>query len=371
VKSSYDFAILGGGIAGVSAAYFLSKTAKVALIEREPSWGFHASGRSAAVFIEAYDNFILSDLTLDSKDFFINPDPEFSKSPIVQPLGGVTVFRPDELEQAQSYLTHWQTRCPSLRLIDQSDAVSLIPILKAEAIAGAIYDPNLLSIDTHQLLQCMLRGVRKHGGQLFCGIDSEPRITLHNIWEIDVGKVSVRAPVLINAAGAWGNEVALMAGQQPLPLTPARRTAAVIKVPGGAPDWPMLKTFNQQLYVKPEQPGLLVSPQDETPSAAADAYPEELDLAVAIERFEKLCEFSVSRIHRSWAGLRTLTPDRRPVLGFANTEEKFFWIAGQGGAGIQTAPALGRIAADALIHGAAISSQLDPCRFARADDVSA
>ena len=365
MKNSYDFAILGGGIAGVSAAYFLSKTAKVVLIEREPSWGLHASGRSAAVLIEAYDNFIVSDLTLDSKDFFINPDPEFSESPIVQPLGGITVFRPDELEQAQKYLTQWQTRCPGLSLVDQSDAVSLFPILKAEAIAGAIYDPNLLSIDTHQLLQCMLRGVRTNGGQLFCGIDSEPRISLHNIWEIDVGNVSVRAPMLINAAGAWANEVALMAGQQPLPLTPARRTAAVVKVRGGAPDWPMLRTFNQQLYIKPEQPGLLVSPQDETPSAAADAYPEELDLAVAISRFEKLCEFRVSRIHRSWAGLRTLTPDRCPILGFANTEENFFWIAGQGGAGIQTAPAIGRMIADILIEGSNVDARLHPRRFER------
>ncbi|MED5347058.1 MAG: FAD-dependent oxidoreductase, partial [Pseudomonadota bacterium] len=139
----------------------------------------------------------------------------------------------------------------------------------------------------------------------------------------------------------------------------------------GAPEWPMLRTIDQQLYVKPEEPGLMLSPQDETPSEAMDAQPDELDLAIAMDRFHKLCDFDVSTIHRSWAGLRTLTPDRCPAVGFSNTDKDFFWLAGQGGAGIQTAPAIGRMTADILIAGAPVNAQLDPRRFASSESAHA
>ena len=158
-----------------------------------------------------------------------------------------------------------------------------------------------------------------------------------------------------------------MADQKPLPLLPKRRTAAVIRMPDGAPHWPMLRTMDQQLYVKPEEPGLMLSPQDEKPSTALDAQPEELDLAIAMDRFHRLCDFNVSSIHRSWAGLRTLTPDRCPAVGFSNADENFFWLAGQGGAGIQTAPAIGRMTADILINASKVDARLDPCRFGRAE----
>ncbi len=371
MPSSYDFAILGAGIAGVSAAYFLSKTAKVALIEREDSWGYHASGRSAAVFIEGYENPTVSKLTQDSKDFFVEATDNFSDYPVVKPLGGLTVVPTDQTDQAHAFLDRWQSLNPCLAFIEQSDALNRIPILRAEGLAGAIWDPNLLSIDTHQLMQGLLRAFFSNGGELLCGKTATLQRRARRDWAIDAHGLAVKTPIVINAAGAWANEVALMADQAPLPLVPNRRTAAVIKMEHGAPDWPMLRTMDQQLYVKPEEPGLMLSPQDETPSKAMDAQPDELDLAIAMDRFHKLCDFDVSTIHRSWAGLRTLTPDRCPAVGFSNTDKDFFWLAGQGGAGIQTAPAIGRMTADILIAGAPVNAQLDPRRFASSESAHA
>lgn len=364
MTSSYDFAILGAGIAGVSAAYFLSKSAKVALIEREDSWGYHASGRSAAVFIEGYENPTVSELTLKSKNFFVEATNIFSDYPIIKPLGGLTVVPTTKLDEATVFLDRWRKLNPGLALIDKSVAMMRVPILRAEEVAGAIWDPNLLSIDTHQLMQSLLRAFFSNGGQLLCGKDAQlQRRQAGQVWEIDAQDLSIRTPTVINAAGAWANEVALMADQKPLPLLPKRRTAAVIKMPNGAPDWPMLRTLDQQLYVKPEEPGLMLSPQDETPSTAMDVQPEEIDLAIAMDRFHKLCDFEVARIYRSWAGLRTLTPDRCPAVGFSNPDENFFWLAGQGGAGIQTSPAVGRMTADILIEGSEVDARLDPRRF--------
>ena len=367
MPSNYDFAILGAGVAGVSAAYFLSKSAKVALIEREDSWGYHASGRSAAVFIEGYENPTVSELTLNSKNFFVEPNTDFNDYPIVKPLGGLTVVPSDKLDQATIFLDQWRKFNPNMTLIDKSEALARVPIIREKALAAAIWDPNLLSIDTHQLMQGLLHAFFANGGKLLCGREAKLQQQPSKVWKIDAKDISITTPVLINAAGAWANEVALMADQKPLPLLPKRRTAAVIRMPDGAPHWPMLRTMDQQLYVKPEEPGLMLSPQDEKPSTAMDAQPEELDLAIAMDRFQKLCDFNVSSIHRSWAGLRTLTPDRCPAVGFSNADENFFWLAGQGGAGIQTAPAIGRMTADILINASKVDARLDPCRFGRAE----
>ena len=273
MPSSYDFAILGAGIAGVSAAYFLSKTAKVALIEREDSWGYHASGRSAAVFIEGYENPTVSKLTQDSKDFLLK---QLTTSAITLSSNSSvqTVVPTDQTNQAHALTV--QSLNPCLAFIEQSDALNRIPILRAEGLAGAIWDPNLLSIDTHQLMQGLLRAFFSNGGELLCGKTATLQRRARRDWAIDAHGLAVKTPIVINAAGAWANEVALMADQAPLPLVPNRRTAVVIKMEHGAPDWPMLRTMDQQLYVKPEEPGLMLSPQDETPSEAMDAQPDEL-----------------------------------------------------------------------------------------------
>ena len=367
MQDNFDFVVVGAGIAGLSAAYFLSQSARVAVIEREASPGYHASGRSAAVFIEAYDNPTVSDLSLQSKPFFNSPPAGFSDYPLVQPLGGLMVIRPDETTAAADYLATWSGRCPKLGMVTTEEAVERVPILKSTAIAGAIYDPNLMAIDTNQLMQCFLRGVRKNGGKLFCSSDVRVTRTTAKLWQVRGADCSFAAPTLINAGGAWANDIANNAGIAPLPITPCRRTAFIVDLAAvgfssKAPPWPMVRTLKQDLYFKPEDPGLLISPQDETPAPACDVQPEELDIAIAADRFEFLCQLSVSSIKSRWAGLRSITPDRCPLIGPSN-DEQFIWLAGQGGAGFQTCPAVGQLVADTLLRGKTVPKDVDPKRF--------
>ncbi len=374
MQDNFDFVVVGAGIAGLSAAYFLSQSARVAIIEREASPGYHASGRSAAVFIEAYDNPTVSDLSLQSKSFFKSPPAEFSDYPLVQPLGGLMLIRPDEIDVAADYLATWSERCPDLSLITTDEAVEQVPVLKTSAINGAIYDPNLMAIDTNQLMQCFLRGVRKNGGKLFCDADVHVTRTPAKLWQVDCSDASFAAPTLINAGGAWANDVAKNAGIAALPITPCRRTAFIIDLASTgfgtkARSWPRVRTLRQDLYFKPEEPGLLISPQDETPASACDAQPEELDIAVAANRFELLCQLRVSSVKSRWAGLRSITPDRRPLIG-STDDEHFVWLAGQGGAGFQTSPSVGQLIADALLHGKSVPKDVDPKRFSGWENAS-
>ena len=369
MKNTFDFVILGAGVAGLSAAYFLSKSARVAVVERESAWGYHASGRSAAVFIEAYDNPTVSDLSLDSKAFFTEPPAGFSEYPLVKPIGGLMVIRPGESSAADAYLDTWSERCPALRKISADEAIERVPLLRSDSVAGAIYDPNLLTIDTNQLLQCYARGIRQNGGEIiYDGASSIQRKSTKH-WAIEGSRLHIHTPMLLNAGGAWANQIASMASVAPLPITPCRRTALIVGLSQAgfdnkAPDWPMVRTLSQNLYFKPEDPGLLISPQDEIPSEPCDAIPEELDIAIAMDQFEQMCHLPNAQILSHWAGLRSLTPDRCPMIGFAADDEHFFWVAGQGGAGFQTSPAIGELIASALLQGNSIDAQIGPERFA-------
>ena len=194
------------------------------------------------------------------------------------------------------------------------------------------------------------------------------------LWQVDCSDASFAAPTLINAGGAWANDVAKNAGIAALPITPCRRTAFIIDLSSTgfgtkARSWPMVRTLRQDLYFKPEEPGLLISPQDETPAPACDAQPEELDIAVAANRFELLCQLRVSSVKSRWAGLRSITPDRRPLIG-STDDEHFVWLAGQGGAGFQTSPSVGQLIADALLHGKSVPKDVDPKRFSGWENAS-
>ena len=371
MQKHFDFVIFGAGIAGLSAAYFLSKSARVAVVEREQAWGYHSSGRSAAVFIEAYENPTISDLSFDAKDFLNQPPDGFSEYPLVKPLGGLMVIRDSEQAAAEAYLHDWSLRCPRLEHVDAQEALSRVPILRREGLQGAIFDPNLMSIDTNQLMQSYLRGFRANHGELFCEFDCSVECTPTQHWRMRSDDQTLTTPVLVNASGAWANQTAEHAGVQTLPIAPRRRTAALLSMPSGAPSWPMVRTMDQTLYFKPEDPGVMISPQDEGESSACDAQAEELDIAIAIDRFQTLCDFDVSRVHSHWAGLRSLTPDRCPVVGFAEDTANFFWLAGQGGAGIQTSPALGKLAAECLLSGSNLDLRLDPGRFSNQEHADA
>jgi D-arginine dehydrogenase len=182
-------------------------------------------------------------------------------------------------------------------------------------------------------------------------------------WSLQAGEHQLTATVVVNTAGAWANQIAALAGLAEVALTPMRRTAAIIPPPADAKDWPLVHTISEDLYFKPESPGLMVCPQDETPSQAMDAYPEDLDIAVALERFGQVADHPVERIMHKWAGLRTFAPDRYPVVGFAPGAKGFFWLAGQGGFGVQTSPGLGQHAADVILGNTAAQPKINVSRF--------
>ncbi|MCR9261087.1 MAG: FAD-binding oxidoreductase [Pseudomonadaceae bacterium] len=348
--TDYDIAIIGAGAAGLSVAYFLSEDARVVVLEAESQPAYHSSGRSAAMYIEGYENQVVRHLTQSGKNFFFAPPAEFSDTPLVTQAGGLTVSGPAEAPKLERYLNTWQPHCPELQPISVTQARDIIPILRTTWLSAAAYDPSWHNIDVHALLQGYQRGIRQNGGEVITDFRTDNIERAGKHWHMRCADRQVSAPILINAAGAWANHIAELARIDTLPLTPLRRTAAIVPAPANCRDWPLLHTISENLYFKPESPGLMVCPQDETPSPAMDAYAHEIDIAQALDTFAQVADFDVKTVTHSWAGLRTFTPDRFPVVGFDKQNNGFFWLAGQGGFGIQTSPGLARLAADLVKH---------------------
>ena len=359
----WDAIVVGAGVAGLSAAYFAARDARVLVLEQESHPAYHASGRSAAMFITGYENAEVAELTAASSDFFHSPPTGFANAPLLHPRGGLTVAGPDEHAALDDFMAGWAAHCPNQRRIDAAAALQICPILKRSRVDAAAFDPDWLGIDAHELVQGFLRGLRQAGGELITDAPVTALAPRADLWRVTTAKGEFDAPVVINAAGPWAGPLADLAGIAHPTLTPMRRTAAIVDAPEGAGSWPLVHTLPGEVYFKPESPGLMVSLADETPSPPTDAQPEEYDIAVAIDRFEQLTDLPVRQVRRRWAGLRTFAPDRRPLLGFASAAPGFFWLAGQGGFGVQTAPALGRLAADCALHGAPPPAALNAGRF--------
>jgi D-arginine dehydrogenase len=363
LSKHFDFIVIGAGVAGLSAAYFLSKSSSVAILERESHAGMHSSGRSAAVFIESYENYTVSDLTMDSKGFLLDPPKGFSNHDLMRRRGGLSLVGEGEEKLADEFLKSWSSRCPSLKMIDMDEVLSRVPVIKSEAFSHGIFDPELYDIDVNELLSGFSKSIRQNEGGFFFDFSLEHLGFDGKQWLLSGGKQSITGTIIINAAGAWANEIAALAGVEPSPLVPCRRTALTVQSDASSRSWPMVHTFSKGLYFKPEAGDLLISPQDETESGPIDAFPEEFDIATAVDRFENICDHSVKRIKRSWAGLRTLAPDRMPVVGPSNNNQQFIWLAGQGGFGVQTSPALGRLTAGILLNGERIPDAINVSRF--------
>ncbi len=345
----FDFIVVGAGMAGASVAAELAGTGKVALLEQEKRAGVHATGRSAALHSEIYGNATIRALSRASRDFFLAPRgdaPSFAR-----PRGCLHVASAAQLAKLEAFGS----------LVDVCDAVSVfsadqtrarVPVLRAEYLAGALYEHNAYDLDVDAIHQFFLRALAGRGGKLFCNqpFSTAERVSDH--WRVPLGDDVLQAPVLINAAGAWGDIVARGAKVEPVGLEPRRRTVVLVDPPIGISpnDWPAVIDIDEQFYFKPDAGKILLSPADETPSDPCDAYPEELDIALAVERVQAAADIPVTRIPHSWAGLRTFVPDKRPVVGFDRTAPGFFWLVGQGGYGIQTAPALSRVAAALARH---------------------
>ena len=359
--SNPDVIVIGGGIAGLSAAAALSKQAKVAVMEAEEQIGFHSSGRSATMLHYALGDRLVRALTLASRPFFDDPPAGFSDIPLGYRMP-VLVHAREEERPALDALEAEISLFASLERLDARGVHELCPLLKEDAVDG-IADRNGIRLDPHALLQGNLRQLRSRDGTLHTGARIVAIERTGGVWTVRCERgESFSAPILINAAGSWGDEVARLAGVRPLGLEPKRRTIITFDAPAGTrlEGLPFAKTVGDELYFAPESGRLFASPMDEVPTDPCDAQPEEFEVALAAYRMEERTIVKVERIHSRWAGIRTFTRDKRPAVGFAPDAEGFFWLVGQGGFGLQTSPAMAAIVAS-LVAGDAWPVQDVPC----------
>jgi D-arginine dehydrogenase len=346
-KMMYDFIVIGAGIAGASIAYELARSARVCVLEGEARPGFHATGRSAALFAPSYGGREIRALTRASRAFFDRPPPGFGEHPLLQPRGCLYLARSDQREHLSRMVANISASGGSVAVIDKRDAIERVPLLRDRYVAAAAIDSDAMDIDVDALHQGFLRGARAAGAVLMPGTWVTTPQRRNGVWSIESSDGSVSAPVLVNAAGAWADVVAASCGASRLGLQPLRRTALLVDVPSGIDvrGWPAVIDVEELFYFKPEAGKLLLSPADETPDRPGDALPDDLDVAIGVDRVQAALDIEVERVSHSWAGLRTFAPDRAPVVGFDPRTAGLFWCAGQGGYGIQTSPAMARTAA--------------------------
>jgi D-arginine dehydrogenase len=377
LNMAYDFIVIGAGIAGASIAYELARSRRVCLIEGEVRPGLHATGRSAALFAPTYGGREIRALTRASRAFFDAPPAGFAEYPLLQDRGCLYIAREDQAERLGAMVDTIRASGGDVSLIDKQEALARVPLLRKNYVATAAFDPDAMDIDVNSLQQGFLRGAKDAGATLVTSNWITGARRRNGMWHVDLRDGPVAAPVLINAGGAWADEVARICHARPIGLQPLRRTALLVDAPAGASieGWPAVIDTDEQFYFKPDATKLLLSPADETPQEPGDAQPEKLDVAVGVDRVEAALDIDVRRVGHSWAGLRTFSPDRVPVVGFDPQSAGFFWCAGQGGYGIQTAPAMARTAAalamqvnlpvDVVAEGLA-AEDLSPHRFRQA-----
>lgn len=348
-----DVVIIGGGIAGASVAYFLARAGqRVVVLEREEQPGYHSTGRSAALFSETYGPAVVRALSAASRAFLEHPPAGFSEHALVIPRGMLMVARETECEALASFVDEVRAGGGTVDELSSAQVLLKVPPLQpAAAVAGAL-EPNAMDVDVHALHWGYLREMKRLGGVIVtdCEVCKVARKVERSgaRWRVEDGRGQVfDADVVVNAAGAWADRVAQLAGVAALGLEPRRRTAVTVDVPPGVEveHWPMVCSISHDYYFKPDAGRLLLSPADETPVEPQDVQPEDLDVAIGVDRFTTATTIAVHRPVSTWAGLRSFFSDGVPVSGYAAQAPGFYWLAGQGGYGIQTSPAMGRLAA--------------------------
>nr|WP_281170343.1 FAD-dependent oxidoreductase [Gordonia shandongensis] len=340
--------MIGGGIAGMSIAYELAESQRVLLVERETTLAYHTTGRSAATFLESYGNATVRALTRASRDFFGSP-PDIVDAPLVSPLPLMIVGRDDQSDLVRDRYREVRPRNPAVELLDGPAAEAQNALLRPGYTAAALVDHASLEIDVHGLHQAYRRGLRRRGGDIRTSAGIVAARRERSVWVLrDAAGTERRTHAVVNAAGAWCDEVAAVMGAHPVGIRPLRRTAFMVSAPTGMPtpaDRLMTLSAGEDFYVRPDGPGYLCSPADETPSEPCDARPDELEIARAIDALNEATRLAIRSIAHPWAGLRSFTADRTPVVGPDPTLDGLVWFAGQGGYGIQMAPALARAGA--------------------------
>lgn len=342
-----DFLVIGAGVAGAAAGYELAAHGRVVVLEAEATPGYHSTGRSAALFTPNYGNRVVRALVAAARPFFDDPPAGFHR-PLLSPRGALAFAGPGA-EAGIDALLALSAHGGAVAEVSVERAVALVPILRREAVSRAAYEAGVMDMDVHSIHQGFLRGLAARGGRVVCDARVDAIERRGGRWRVCAGD-RYSAPVLVNAAGAWADEVAALAGIAPVGLVPKRRTAVIVEAPSD-PAWPLVEEAGEDRYFKPEAGKLLVSPGDATPSPPCDAAPDELDVALAVDWFERVTSVRVDRLGRRWAGLRSFVADDTPVVGEAPGAEGFYWLAGQGGYGIMLAPVLARVVASLILEG--------------------
>lgn len=356
-RSNFDLIIIGCGIAGASLAYFLTGRGmtNILILEKEEQPGYHSTGRAAAVLVELDPIPSVLELKLLSARFFRSPPDDFSENPVLRQSGVLVMFEGSMWDFVQLAVPELRKEGATVGVLSQKEVLSIIPVVSAENFDGAVLMPKDGHLDVNELLWGYLRHAKGRGAQLNC------REEVMGI-RVDKGQVSsvittvgeYRAPWVVDAAGAWAENIRKLVGRSPIQLTPYRRTIITFAAPDGmnVKDWPLASDYSHKFYFSPESTGLLASPMDEEPMGPCDARPDEIVVAQTIERMKQLTPRLVPKsINRKWAGLRTFAPDQVMVVGEDPSVKGFFWLSGQGGSGIETSPAVGQIACDLIMDG--------------------
>ncbi len=349
---TFDFIVIGAGMAGASVACELAAHGRVLVLEREDMPARHSTGRSSALFDESYGKAPVRRLTIASRPFLENPPAGFCEAPLLSPRPMLVIGTAEQQAALQRFHDDNQPMLGNLQWLGRAELLARVPRLRP-VVEKAVLSPGCMDLDVAAQHQGYLKLLKQRGGELL--LQAEPEIMQRQagLWRVETAKGVFSAPWLVNAAGAWVDEVAGKAGVGPLGFTPMRRTVVIVDGPAGEDfsRWPMVMDAEERFYFKPESGGLLLTPADETPVPPHDVQPEELDQAIAVHRMEQVLDIDIRRLRHSWAGLRTFAPDRVLVIGEDPRQPGFFWLGGQGGYGIMTAPAASQLAAAQLTDG--------------------
>lgn len=350
MADSFDVAVIGGGIAGATAACHLAPEHQVVLLEQENELAYHTTSRSAAVYLEGDGGYVLHRLNRAARGFLDTAHAELD-APLLDPMPVLNVGTEDMRDEMVKQAERDSALTPSIRFVEGNELLDICPVLRPGVITCATLEPTAAALDVMALHQLYVRRARASG----CDVRRSSKVTaierLESGWRLQTASGAIECQTIVNAAGAWGDMVGEMAGAEPIGLTPMRRTAFTTRIDQDPANWPLLYSQSSELhcYFKPEAGNqLLCSLADETPSEPVDARPLEIDVAQAIDHINTISTLDIRSVATTWAGLRTFAPDRDPVFGFDDQVEGFFWLVGQGGWGIVSSPSAGRITAAAI-----------------------
>jgi D-arginine dehydrogenase len=349
-----DVAIIGGGIVGASIAHALAGRRSVVILEQESALGYHATGRSAAEFTYRFHSPLVGKLTAASAEFMHSPPQGFTDVALLRPRGNLLIANAEKKDRLAQVLVEERANSPAVGAspveeLSVAQAIEKVPFLDPDYLAAAFYDPDCWDVEVESLLQGYAKSARSSGAQFQRETKLISARREAGVWHLETTQGEICAGTVVNASGAWADPIAAMFGVAPLAIEPLRRTAITLK----APDYdlthmPEVNEIDEDFYFKPDAGHLMVSPADETPVEPHDAWPEDMDIAIAADYMTQCTTLEITHVAHSWAGLRTFAPDRVPVIGYSADQEGFFWAAGLGGFGIQTSPAIGQIAASLL-----------------------